>query len=605
MEKRNWKHSVTLKQRMVLCLAAFFAAFALQLALNGYQARAVQQVQDDQMGNFNAISRFQGGVESSISILEAYRWENGETEEMLEKLQAACSTSNAWLWRIRSNMDGLQNVSDEQWVLYGAVETTYGSYNTLLEELESYLSSGQEAKASQLYYNKVSVCGGYLSQYTMQLLKASILDAQTTYTEISELGERIALMQIVVVALCVALGCASGLMVMQLLTPVSQMIEASRAISRSQFDTPDIPLPKQPEIGQLAESFNRMKHSMAQQVSTLQEKNEIERELHRQKTEALELQNRMERSRLQPLRSQIDPHFLFNTLNVIQQLAGHIQLILVYLHGPAVKDAVRALIVIIQRHRAEYDLAALLKNAVCRALIFHHPPQRIADIPEQFPLVELVPGKIPQLIRDKGAADGLPACHALHRSGEFSRGKLFLPFKHPEAHHSHIRILFLQVTAKRFQHPAVQKVITVHKAEIRSLCPFEHRVARCRESPVFLVDCRYAFFLCGIFVADGSAGIGGTIVHQDDLGLLPGGEQGLDAVAHICRRVVARDGEGDQFLSHTKYSFALFRQMHKAGAGMEICAHIIAFLCRKCYRTWEMSEMFYNYPGSCGILIGL
>ena len=38
---------------------------------------------------------------------------------------------------------------------------------------------------------------------------------------------------------------------------------------------------------------------------------------------------------------------------------------------------------------------------------------------------------------------------------------------------------------------------------------------------------------------------------------------------------------------------------------MEICTHIIAFLCRKCYRTWEMSEMFYNYPGSCGILIGL
>ena len=98
----------------------------------------------------------------------------------------------------------------------------------------------------------------------MQLLKASILDAQTTYTEISELGERIALMPIVVVALCVALGCASGLMVMRLLTPVSQMIVASRAISRSQFDTPDIPLPKQPEIGQLAESFNRMKHSMAQ-----------------------------------------------------------------------------------------------------------------------------------------------------------------------------------------------------------------------------------------------------------------------------------------------------------------------------------------------------
>ena len=120
----------------------------------------------------------------------------------------------------------------------------------------------------------------------------------------------------------VALGCVTGLMVMRLLTPVQQMIAASRAIGKSEFDTPDIPLPKQPEIARLAESFNIMKHSMAQQVTTLQEKNEIERELHRQKTEALELQNRMERSRLQQLRSQIDPHFLFNTLNVIQQTAG-------------------------------------------------------------------------------------------------------------------------------------------------------------------------------------------------------------------------------------------------------------------------------------------
>ena len=322
MEKRNWKRSVSLKQRMVLCLAAFFAAFALQLALNGYQARAVQQVQDDQMGNFNAISRFQGGVESSISILDSYRWENGETEEMLEKLRAACSTCNAWLWRIKANMDGLQNVSDEQWVLYGAVETTYGSYSTLLEELEGRLSCGQDARASQLYYNKVSVCGGYLSQYTLQLLETAIQDSQTTYTTISALNERITMLQTVVVALCVALGCVTGLMVMRLLTPVQQMIAASRAIGKSEFDTPDIPLPKQPEIAQLAESFNIMKHSMAQQVTTLQEKNEIERELHRQKTEALELQNRMERSRLQQLRSQIDPHFLFNTLNVIQQTAG-------------------------------------------------------------------------------------------------------------------------------------------------------------------------------------------------------------------------------------------------------------------------------------------
>ena len=320
MEKR--KLQVTLKQRIGLCLAAFFAALAMQIALNGYQARAVQAVQDEQMGSFNAISRFQGGVESSISALEDYRWENSESEEITARLQSSVSVCNAWLWRIGTSLNSLDNVSDQQRVLYGAVETTYQTYTALLEELEEDLHGGNDTEASKLYYAKAAPCGEYLRQYTLQLLETAILDAQTTYTVISDLSERIQLLQTVVVALCVGLGCITAMMVMRLLTPVQQMIAASRAIGRSEFDTPDIPMPKQPEIAQLAESFNIMKHSMAQQVTTLQEKNEIERELHRQKTEALELQNRMERSRLQQLRSQIDPHFLFNTLNVIQQTAG-------------------------------------------------------------------------------------------------------------------------------------------------------------------------------------------------------------------------------------------------------------------------------------------
>ena len=57
----------------------------MQLTLNGYQSRAVQAVQDAQMGCFNAISRFQGGVESSISVLENYRWENSEPEEIIDR----------------------------------------------------------------------------------------------------------------------------------------------------------------------------------------------------------------------------------------------------------------------------------------------------------------------------------------------------------------------------------------------------------------------------------------------------------------------------------------------------------------------------------------
>ena len=184
------------------------------------------------------------------------------------------------------------------------------------------VAAGQDTKAAQLYYNKIVPCGGYLRQYTQQLLNTAITDAQGSYTTVSALSDRVKWAQTVVVALCLALGCVMAFSVLTLLTPVQQMIGASREVTRGEFDSPDLPASRQPEMAQLTEAFNHMKHSMAEQVTTLREKNEMERELHRQKTEALELQNRMERSRLQQLRSQIDPHFLFNTLNVILQTAG-------------------------------------------------------------------------------------------------------------------------------------------------------------------------------------------------------------------------------------------------------------------------------------------
>ena len=321
MQHRKWRF--TLKQRMGLCLAAFFAAFAMQLALNGYQSRAVQAVQDAQMGSFNAISRFQGGVESSISVLENYRWENSETDELMERLQSASSDLQCVVvaYRHQSGQNWRTSVMSSGCCTARWIPSTR-PIPACWKSCRATCAAGMTPQPRSFTMQRSCPAADYLSQYTLQLLETAILDAQGTYTTISALNERIILLQTVVVALCVALGCVSGLMVMRLLTPVQQMIAASRAIGRSEFDIPDIPLPKQPEIAQLAESFNIMKHSMAQQVTTLQEKNEIERELHRQKTEALELQNRMERSRLQQLRSQIDPHFLFNTLNVIQQTAG-------------------------------------------------------------------------------------------------------------------------------------------------------------------------------------------------------------------------------------------------------------------------------------------
>ena len=86
--------------------------------------------------------------------------------------------------------------------------------------------------------------------------------------------------------------------------------------------------------------------------------------------------------------------------------------------------------------------------------------------------------------------------------------------------------------------------------------------------------------LGSVLVADGRGLVlHGTVVHEDDLSLLPGGEQRFDAVAHICRRVVARDGKSNEFLLHkNKLLIVLARpRSEQNGPEMEICILIIAF----------------------------
>ena len=104
---------------------------------------------------------------------------------------------------------------------------------------------------------------------------------------------------------------------MSLLRSVSQLSRASKEISEGNLDTPDVEENSQDEMGNLSRTFNTMKRSMKRQVELLSQNNQMERELHIKETEALKLQSLVEREKLQQLRSQINPHFLFNTLNVI------------------------------------------------------------------------------------------------------------------------------------------------------------------------------------------------------------------------------------------------------------------------------------------------
>lgn len=313
MGRVKWPQ-MTLLGRIVLFLSAFGMAMVLQIGIGYYQTKYVLEPLETRSESIQTISQFLNAVEACMTALENYRWDYGDAAALVITVQDCRQRSAAHLERIDAS---LPTAGEEQYLLASAARTTYQTLDRTLDSIVSELLAGHSDRASQLYYGGAEPCGTYLRQYTQQLLEQACFDSQDAHSQLVQQNELLKQAQRVVILLCVATGFMLVMSLVRLLRAVSALAQASQAISCGRYDTPDLDESQNDETGRMARTFNEMKRSTKRQVELLEEKRTMEGRLHAKELEALELQRLMEREKLQQLRSQINPHFLFNTLNVI------------------------------------------------------------------------------------------------------------------------------------------------------------------------------------------------------------------------------------------------------------------------------------------------
>lgn len=95
--------------------------------------------------------------------------------------------------------------------------------------------------------------------------------------------------------------------------PIKQLTYAARELSRGRFDL-EIEVISNDEISFLARTFNRMRININNLILEIQQKAQLESDLQESKLLLRE-------SQLKSLQSQINPHFLYNTLNTLSKKA--------------------------------------------------------------------------------------------------------------------------------------------------------------------------------------------------------------------------------------------------------------------------------------------
>lgn len=314
MDIRNTWQQVSIRSKALVWLSAVTVLMLIMMAISASMRNRVMVVLNRLQENDTRCYTVQDALNEEREALEQLLHTRSQTD--LQSYTKACAASAQALDALPV---GYENLGEERSARTWNLQNGYSGYREYRDALVAMDPGDPDFSAA--HYRVLEMLED-LSVYALRLGQATLEQGSDIYRRTILNYEVFPLVSILLLALTLLASTAIfNLFDKSLIRPILQMSTQSRHIAENDFDLPDLKTKSSDEVGELILAFNRMKHATRDHITTLQEKNRIESDLHRQQLERLELEQNLDHTRLEMLKSQVNPHFLFNTLNLISCMA--------------------------------------------------------------------------------------------------------------------------------------------------------------------------------------------------------------------------------------------------------------------------------------------
>jgi two-component system sensor histidine kinase YesM len=215
----------------------------------------------------------------------------------------------------------MDNISTENVLLMKDIQNMI---NTYLDKMNAAVTARRSRMVDDylIHYKESTKIHQYINEYIQKLNSTLFLQNTDRYLSVKNKFYQVEALNIVIILSMLVLNIfLIVLFAFRITKPISDLSKAADEIAHGNLNVPSVTVDSNDEMGVMAVAFNRMAESIRQSINEMEEKSNLERRLQEKEMENLTIKSNLKEAELHALQAQINPHFLYNTLNTGAQLA--------------------------------------------------------------------------------------------------------------------------------------------------------------------------------------------------------------------------------------------------------------------------------------------
>lgn len=203
------------------------------------------------------------------------------------------------------------------------VKNYYHMLSYLIDRMERSLETkkGVEGASYFIYRDEAERVSTWLNETTLRLINSELEEYHELHAENLLQNQRNLSFAIIGAMLLFAFSLLfTYLMSKQILAPIHHLAAQAKELSAGNFSVKDVEITND-EVGVLSHTFNQMKRNVHQLIAEMKQRALLEHQLKEQEIKNIDTTRLLKEMELRSLQNQMNPHFLFNTLNTVSKMA--------------------------------------------------------------------------------------------------------------------------------------------------------------------------------------------------------------------------------------------------------------------------------------------